>query len=292
MNTEYIKTYMEVVRCGSFTKAEEILYLSKQAVMQQVNQLERELGAPLLARSRQGISMTPAGEVFYQEAIKLLALEQEMLSRVSSAAGIVRGLRLSHIDYHVLLVPVTSAYRQRYPDVQIQKVFHENTLEAELVAENIIDIGDTLYSPKFEQEGLCYKGLLKMPYFCIMPQGEARRTISLDELADRQVLVHDREFQKFYMDHLKRLQALLPHLEVVSNNARRIDVIYGALRQGKSVITASTFARRLTGCTIAELPVDFEQECGVVYRKDATREVLDYVHLACDVYYNHGNMEL
>lgn len=284
MNTDYIKTYVKVVQCGSFTKAEEFLFVSKQAIIRQINQIEQELGTLLLVRSKQGIQMTSAGELFYQDSIKLLDMEKDMLSHARGTAGVTRRLRLSQIDYHVMLDPVTAAYQQQYPDVQIKKIFHKNTLEGTLVAQNVIDVGDTLYHPRYKKGELRYKGLLNMPYLCIMPQANAPESITPEALHNRQVVVHYLEFQDYYASHLKKLQTLLPQLEVITSNIRRVDMIYDALQDGKVVITASTFARMLNGCTISDLKIDLKQECGVVYRKNSSQEVLDYVHLACEIY--------
>lgn len=54
--------------CGSFTKAAENLYISPTAVMKQINALEEHLNLKLMERSRQGIRLTPAGEVIYKDA--------------------------------------------------------------------------------------------------------------------------------------------------------------------------------------------------------------------------------
>lgn len=54
--------------CGSFTKAAEKLFISPTAVMKQVNALESHLELKLMDRTPQGIRLTPAGEIVYQDA--------------------------------------------------------------------------------------------------------------------------------------------------------------------------------------------------------------------------------
>jgi hypothetical protein len=131
---------------------------------------------------------------------------------------------------------------------------------------------------------LRYEKLLDMPYFCIFPTEAPASRVTPEALRSRPVLVDDREFGEYYASHLERLRGMLPQLEVMHSPERRIETIYTALQNGKVVLTASTFARQIPEFQIAELQVDFAQECGVVYRADAAKEVLDYISLAKKVY--------
>lgn len=67
-----IQYFMAVVDCGSFTDAAERCYISQSAVSQQVQALEKELGASLLIREKRRFSLTPAGEYFYMRCKGLL----------------------------------------------------------------------------------------------------------------------------------------------------------------------------------------------------------------------------
>lgn len=50
MQNKLLKTFIEVVDKGSFSKASQSLYFSAPAIMKQMNQLEKELGLQLLIR--------------------------------------------------------------------------------------------------------------------------------------------------------------------------------------------------------------------------------------------------
>ncbi|MDO4548226.1 MAG: LysR family transcriptional regulator [Clostridia bacterium] len=282
MNSDYIRTFLTVCEVGSFSAAEEKLFISKQAIMKQINLLEKEAGTQLLRRGHRGVSATAAGAVFRHWAIQLIQQESMMLAQTRKAGGNAARLRLVSIDYHVILSPVTTAYTQRYPEVRIETVFHPTTLEAHLVEQDIIDVGDTLFSPEYNNGHLRYEALIDMPYFCISPR--AFETDVIQPQALTSPVVDAREFCDYYGFHLEALKAIFPHLEVIHSKERRIAIIYQALSAGKTVVTASTFARRITGFFIANLQLDFQQECGVVYRADAGKEVMDYVALAREIY--------
>lgn len=68
MDTEQLKTFLEVVRMRNFRKAAENLCISPSAVSARVRQLEAILGLSLFRRDRQKVGLTPAGERFERHA--------------------------------------------------------------------------------------------------------------------------------------------------------------------------------------------------------------------------------
>ncbi|MGL5484955.1 MAG: LysR family transcriptional regulator, partial [Shewanella sp.] len=62
MDTDLLKTFLEVSRTRHFGKAAENLYLTRSAVSFRVKQLESILGVALFERQRNNIQPTPAGE--------------------------------------------------------------------------------------------------------------------------------------------------------------------------------------------------------------------------------------
>ncbi|MBR2801410.1 MAG: LysR family transcriptional regulator [Erysipelotrichaceae bacterium] len=85
MDNQKLKYFLSVADTGSFTKAARRNYISHNAIMKHINSLEQELGVPLFERSRSGVSLNKAGEVFYQGARRLLALENEVIDQTRSA---------------------------------------------------------------------------------------------------------------------------------------------------------------------------------------------------------------
>ena len=82
MNTELLKTFIEVSRTRHFGKAAGNLYLTQSAVSFRVKQLEAILGADLFSRERNNILLTPAGERLLPHAEHILASWQLALQDV------------------------------------------------------------------------------------------------------------------------------------------------------------------------------------------------------------------
>lgn len=68
MYDEYLKTFICVAECGSFTKAAELLYLSPNAVKKRIGSLEESTGINLFERTLKGEKLTFAGKSFYSDA--------------------------------------------------------------------------------------------------------------------------------------------------------------------------------------------------------------------------------
>ncbi|MFP1747572.1 HTH-type transcriptional regulator HdfR [Lonsdalea quercina] len=72
MDTDLLKTFLEVSRTRHFGRAAESLYLTQSAVSFRIRQLENQLGANLFTRHRNNIRLTPAGERLFPYAENLI----------------------------------------------------------------------------------------------------------------------------------------------------------------------------------------------------------------------------
>lgn len=95
MDTELLKTFLEVGRTRHFGKAAENLFVTQSTVSTRVRQLEDMVGAPLFVRARNDIQLTPTGRrlIKYAESIlttwnrarQELAVEDETRALLSVA---------------------------------------------------------------------------------------------------------------------------------------------------------------------------------------------------------------
>lgn len=112
----------EVARQGSFSAAADALYLSQSAVSQQVATLEREVGMPLLERTRNGPKLTDAGRVLIDHADAAIARLEEAEHELAAIAGLEGGeLRVASFPSAsaTLLTEALSAFSRRHPGVRL-----------------------------------------------------------------------------------------------------------------------------------------------------------------------------
>jgi LysR family hca operon transcriptional activator len=82
MELRHLRYFAAVAAHGSFSRAANNLHLTQPALSRQVKDLEEELGVPLFVRGTNAVSLTEAGEIFYEEARDLLARADQAIQRV------------------------------------------------------------------------------------------------------------------------------------------------------------------------------------------------------------------
>ncbi|MEG1679110.1 MAG: LysR family transcriptional regulator [Stenotrophomonas sp.] len=93
METQFLNTFVTVVDRGSMAAAARMLHITPAAVAQQIRTLERELGAPLIARAGRTVSVTEEGARILQRARDLLRGVADLRS-VANESGMAGELRL------------------------------------------------------------------------------------------------------------------------------------------------------------------------------------------------------
>ena len=93
MDTQFLNTFVVVAERGSMAAAARVLNITPAAVAQQIRTLERELGAPLIARAGRTVSLTEEGSRILQRARDLLRDVADMRS-VANDSEVSGELRL------------------------------------------------------------------------------------------------------------------------------------------------------------------------------------------------------
>ncbi len=82
MELRHLRYFAAVAAHGSFSRAAHNLNLTQPALSRQVKDLEEELEVRLFARGKNTVTLTDAGELFYEEARDLLARADQAIQRV------------------------------------------------------------------------------------------------------------------------------------------------------------------------------------------------------------------
>ena len=82
-----LDTFLTAARTGSFSAAAQELFITPSAVMQQIHRLEREIGAPLFETTNHGVTLTPAGHILRENALRLKAIDRETREAIAALSG-------------------------------------------------------------------------------------------------------------------------------------------------------------------------------------------------------------
>lgn len=129
---EGVKEFLQVVECGSFSKASEKLGLSVAQVSRLVTRLEKKLGVRLLYRSTRRISLTEEGELYYQKSKQSMGLlenvELEIGRKVFEPSGTLK-INLSGAFQEVFMIPILVDFMKKYPDLEVSVTLTDNMVD-------------------------------------------------------------------------------------------------------------------------------------------------------------------
>ncbi len=139
-----LRYFVAVAEELHFTRAAERLFISQPALSKQIRMLERQLGAPLFDRGREGVRLTPVGEVLLPHARQVLAswdrgwAEAER-TKSRQRAVLVAGMSTSP-GRDGLLAAVRSRFTALHPEatVQLRQVSWDDPTAG--LADGIVDV--------------------------------------------------------------------------------------------------------------------------------------------------------
>ncbi|MGP4123757.1 MAG: HTH-type transcriptional regulator HdfR [Sodalis sp. (in: enterobacteria)] len=152
MDTELLKTFLEVSRTRHFGRTAEALYLTQSAISFRIRQLETQLGVSLFTRHRNNIRLTSAGERLLPYAENLIitwqiAKQEVMRSLQHNPLSIGASSSL----WEVWLGDWLKNLYKQWPDFQIEaRIALRQRLIKEL-HERQLDLLITAEAPKMEE---------------------------------------------------------------------------------------------------------------------------------------------
>ncbi len=137
-------TFLKVVETGSITKAASSLGHTQSGVTQLLGSLEHDLGVKLLNRNRNGISLTPQGQVLLPYMKEVVADNNKLMQAVSelSARGdtVIKIAAFTSVAVN-WLPTIMKEYKKKAPDVRFQVIdCGYNRIEQELKKQKV-DLG-------------------------------------------------------------------------------------------------------------------------------------------------------
>lgn len=145
MDLRQFRYFVAVAEELHFTRAAARLHIGQPPLSLQIQAIERELGVTLLKRTRRKVELTPAGELFLQEARLTLKQASRAVDTVTRAArGEMGTLRISFITSVPLVDIFTSAmraFRLSLPHVHLELKVRSSMKIIDDVLLNTIDLG-------------------------------------------------------------------------------------------------------------------------------------------------------
>ena len=242
MDLNQLLIFAKVAEHQSFTQASKELGIEKSTVSSKVSQLEKKLGIRLLNRTTRLVTLTEAGEGYYQYCKQIVEMANEAESFADTLTSEPHGvLRMSvPMDFGQLLVrQLIKPFMSAYPELKIDLYVIDR--EVDLIAERF-DIALRIGPGTLKDSSLIGKklfdirmGLFASPEY-IKEHGEPA---SADELSNYPFII----FTKEQLPIFKYSKAFAPSLSETTTGHLKIN----------DVVTCKEAA--LAGLGIAILPV-------------------------------------
>lgn len=147
MELTYLKSFREVAKWGSFTRAAEELGYAQSSITTQIQKLEEAYGTVLLERFGRRMKLTMSGEVLLQYANDIYRLHEESKEAVSKQSKGTLSIGTIETLAAYYLPPHLQSYRSDYPDISIMIQPGNEPYIMESVKQGDLDVGIILDPP-------------------------------------------------------------------------------------------------------------------------------------------------
>jgi len=293
MTLQQMEALLHLIEERSFSRAAKKMLITQPALTKHIQNLESTVGARIVNRGAEGISLTPEGKVLYGYAGRILRLREEAREKIARARGTASGIIsviASTIPATYILPRLLTSFRRSFPGIQVRvrAADSEEVLEAILGGEAELGfVGKKPSGQRIEAEELWADRLV-----LAVPAGHSwakRKCVTARELSKEPFVVREKgsATREIVEQCLKRntgtnLEDFNIVAEMGSSEAVKEAVIAGA---GLSILSVHAIVRELKHGTVAALSVRdcrFERSFYLIYRKQFDlmnhhRLFLDYV---------------
>ena len=255
MNINQIQYALTVARYKNFSKAAESLFLSQPALSLQIKKLEQELGFSLFSRKAQGVTITPEGEKFFQDALSVEIAWNQMLQNAAAYRG--------ESQKHLRIAVSTRIYSNGLFDDIVDFFDHHPEIEVTFVTEAGADSFSAL------ENGTLDIALDRLPPDQLLPN--SAKFFSCELISEQQCCLVSPDRKYFPSDTLSfaDLQGMsfITGLEnsmedrSVKQICRKYGISFGKIYRSDGISTVMDLVRSGKGITLG--PASFASHFGV-----------------------------
>lgn len=287
MVDKHIETFICVADAGSFLKAADKLFISSNAVIKQINLLESRLQLKLFERSAQGVRLTGAGKLIYDEGKRMIHQADAVLAKareLECPKDVVIRIGVSQMNPANILLEQWSRASSAHPNIKLKIVPFEDTVQGftQLLSDigRRVDVVACPYQTDYwgEMPDIRALYLTDLP-FCIGCSARhplaAKEKLTLSDLSGETVILLNRD------DYNDELRALIKRPEL---NIQTVEVPYYDIDTFNQVATSRQLI--LTAACwkdvhplIVTLPVSwpYAMPYGLLYAKNVSKTVLQFI---------------
>lgn len=259
MELRQLRYFLKVAEELSFSRAAEKLNISQPPLSQQIKALEEDLGFMLFKRSSRSVELTPQGDFFREETIKIFQnLEKASKKAMDISLGKKGTLKIGFValvtqsDFPYLI----RNFKEKWPDINVELNDLSSARQLEAIENKKIDIG-FINSHSHDLSKLSSFSYIKGEYKIALPENHrlaSSKKICLRDLEGENFIFFKRIVQPALYDSI--IQAI-----------KKSGVKNFTTQDINQRITALALVAAGIGVSIVSDPASHLREKGVVYKK-------------------------
>jgi DNA-binding transcriptional LysR family regulator len=278
MELRHLKYFVAVAEELNFARAARRVHIAQPSLTKQIQQLEQELGFPLLYRTKKTVELLDTGHVLLDEAQRLLrqaekAIQSTQRTHAGQSGRLTIGFSSSAVPE--VLPRVLRKYHALYPSVVVDNLEITTIKNAESLLESTMSVA-LIRSPTYlSREQFCFETIQRERFVVALPDSHPaakQESIGIKTLANEPLIVPPRQPGWGYADTIFQIfrdYGIVPRVEQEASGALAVvTLVAGGF--GVALIPASLRNLHLPGVTYRPIKGRCRtSDLTVVWRRDS-----------------------
>lgn len=195
MKIVQLEYFCAVTECHGITQAAQKLYVTQPAISNAIRELEKEFSVNLFIRSKNHLTLTNEGEMFYQKASALLESIRQTSSQLYDLGKQVIPVKIGipPLLSTVFFPDMLLAFYEKYPDIPVELFEYGSIRAAALVQEEELDLA--LVNMHFYDidKMNSYRILADHIVFCVSPEHHLaqEKEVTIEMIKDESLIMYN-----------------------------------------------------------------------------------------------------
>jgi DNA-binding transcriptional LysR family regulator len=274
MNLDTLSLYCDVIRSGSFSLGAAAHHISQSAASQAVRQLEDEVGAQLIDRTKRPFMVTPEGRKFFEACLVLLENFENAKSEITSQRTLVSGAVRVAVIYSVGLHDMgfySQQFTTRYPQAKIRLAYLHPQAVVDAIINDEADLGILSFPGPNRSLTVVPWHSEPMVFVCHRSHPLARRkTVSHRDLEGEKFAAFERSLSiRKAIDKALRQRGVIVNVAMEFDNIETIKQAI-TIQSGVSILPQPSVTREVEAGILAAIPMDMPElvrPIGIIHRR-------------------------
>lgn len=259
MELRYLRAFSALGKELHFGRAADALHVSQPALTKIIQQLEAEIGAPLLLRTTRQVELTDAGRTFLEETRGIEAqLQRAVESARNTARGIRGELRIAYTDFAIngRLPHFLRDFSSAHPEIRLNLIFMPTTSQHMALLQQQIDVGFMI--GEFRHKTTACLTFDEDDYVALLPSSHrlcSESSLALEQLADERFVMGTADNWSAFRNRLFaecRARGFFPNIVLEASNS---EGIFGLVVAGVGVTVYSSCVGNLPRAGVEVRPL-------------------------------------